>query len=569
MPACFERGCRGMAGEKQSYCIPVNVSVQQVVQALGKMGYRYENGGIRHTSFTYQDAQDGKILREGFTLRLCTREFKGDGEDPAGTGNVDSHRQVAAGGGNTRTWQLIRNGALLLTQASEDDKVPGVGAVADHISMYTAPETLLPYLWARVSGQEMLVYPPSPDREEDTGRRSGHILSDDQRSERPMVLRFENWSFRSPFGGEWSSPQMILTLDRGIPRSEAEYLHTLLRDYVGLNPVDFEPLASGLETIEAALPGVPVPDRYRLTPQDSVYTAIGKVLGKQAYKMWGNTDGTVYDLDIEFLHDLRVATRRARFALHLFRDNVGEEWSETLRKELSWIAKSLGKVRDIDVFQEKFSEQFRKIGASEDIIQSVVGHYTCKRQRNLEKMREDLQSGRYEELLDRLRKLEDTMLRKGQTQEVPVVELVPGLIGAVLDRMSGWLDRSAESLSPNDLHELRIEFKGLRYTTEFFSDLYAGEMRRVIRGFVQFQDCLGLYQDAQVATQTLRRFSEKIMKKGSASVDVMLGVGGLIQVQREIQEQQQTQFMIMWQGFAGQMRDLGKLVSTHAFYTHA
>ena len=130
-----------MAGEKQSYCIPVNVSVQQVVQALGKMGYRYENGGIRHTSFTYQDAQDGKILREGFTLRLCTREFKGDGEDPAGTGNVDSHRQVAAGGGNIRTWQLIRNGALLLTQASEDDKVPGVGAVADHISMYTAPET--------------------------------------------------------------------------------------------------------------------------------------------------------------------------------------------------------------------------------------------------------------------------------------------------------------------------------------------------------------------------------------------------------------------------------------------
>ena len=94
-------------------------------------------------------------------------------------------------------------------------------------------------------------------------------------------------------------------------------------------------------------------------------------------------------------------------------------------------------------------------------------------------------------------------------------------------------------------------------------------MRRVIRGFVQFQDCLGLYQDAQVATQTLRRFSEKIMKKGSASVDAMLGVGGLIQVQREIQEQQQTQFMIMWQGFAGQMRDLGKLVSTHAFYTHA
>jgi CHAD domain-containing protein len=558
-----------MAGEKRSYRIPVNVSVQQVVQALGKMGYRYENRGIRHTSFTYQDAQDGKLLREGFTLRICMREFKGDREGPEGTGIVDSHRQVAAGGGNTRTWQLIRNGALFLTQASEDEKIPGVGAIADHISMYTAHEALLSYLWARVSEQEMLVYPPSPDREVDTGRGSGHILSDDRQSVRPVVVRFENWSFSSPFGGEWSSSQMILVLDGGIPRSETEYLHTLLQDYVGLNPVDFDPLISGLETIGAALPGVPVPDRYRLTPQDNVYTAIGKVLGKQAYKMWGNTHGTMYDLDIEFLHDLRVATRRARFALHLFSDHIGEERSETLRKELSWIAKSLGRVRDIDVFQEKFSEQFRKIGASEDIIQSVIGHYTRKRHRNFEKMREDLQSGRYEELLNSVRELEDTMLRKGRMQEIPVVEFVPGLIGAVLDRMSGWLDRSAESLSPNDLHELRIEFKGLRYTTEFFSDLYAREMRRVIRGFVQFQDCLGLYQDAQVATQTLRRFSEKIIKKGSASVDVMLGVGGLIQVQREIQERQQTQFMIMWQGFAGKMGDLRKLVNSHAFYTHA
>jgi CHAD domain-containing protein len=160
------------------------------------------------------------------------------------------------------------------------------------------------------------------------------------------------------------------------------------------------------------------------------------------------------------------------------------------------------------------------------------------------------------------------MLRRGQIQGLPVVELVPGFIEAVLDRMSKWLNRSAASLSSNDLHELRIEFKGLRYTTEFFSDLYAGKMRRVIRGFVQFQDCLGLFQDAEVASQTLRRYSEKVMKKGAVSADVMLGVGGLIQLQREIQEQQQAHFIRMWQSLPGQIKDLRKLLRTHAFYTH-
>ena len=570
MPTCFEGGRRDMAGEKWSYRIPGHVSIQQVVRALGKKGYRYVDEGIRHASFTYRDTQDGKLLREGFTLRLSTRELKGDEKGTAGPGNADVQGQRAAGA-ERRTWQLIRNGSLLLTQATEDDSVLTVGAIAEHLSVYTAPDALLPYLWARLSEREMLLYPPSPECEEAVGpgRDVKGALSYDRQTEYSLMLRFENWSFRSPFRGKWSSPQLILVLDSGIAGTEAEYLHTLLQDYVGLDPVDFEPLSNGLETIGVALPGVPVPEWYKLNPQDNAYTAIAKVLGKQAYKMWGNTDGTIFDLDIEFLHDLRVATRRARFALKLFEDHLGEEWAEELRQELSWIAKSLGKVRDIDVFQEKFSDQFRKIGASKDIIQSVVGHYTGRRQKNMGKMKEDLLSERYSKLLDRLRELEKTMLQKGATQGIPVVELVPGFIGAALDRMSGWLDRSAVSLSVNDLHELRIEFKGLRYTTEFFSDLYTKEMRKTIGGFVQFQDCLGLYQDAQVATETLHKFSERMMKKGSVSVDVMLGVGGLIRVQREIQERQHSQFLDMWNKFPRLIKKMRRLLQTGKFHNHA
>ena len=125
------------------------------------------------------------------------------------------------------------------------------------------------------------------------------------------------------------------------------------------------------------------------------------------------------------------------------------------------------------------------------------------------------------------------------------------------------------SLSVNDLHELRIEFKGLRYTTEFFSDLYTKEMRKTIGEFVQFQDCLGLYQDAQVATESLRKFSEKMMKKGSVSVDVIIGVGGLIQIQREIQEKQHSQFLDMWNKFPRLIKEIRRLLQTGKFHNHA
>jgi len=555
-----------MTEQRQSYGIPKKLSVQQVVRGLGKMGYSCETEGIRQALYTYYDTQDGKLYNRALRLRCCARDA--DSKVNSGAAKNGVPAQASTTTASDHTWQLIRDRGLLFTQETENNAMPEIGVIADHIAGITEPGTLLPYLLARMTEQEVSLQAPSPvaDEASEKGVEGGTVPSGSTASEPAMLLRFENWRFKSPFRESWSVPLMVMTTSAGVENKEIEYLHTLLRDYMGLLPVDFDILKNGLDVIEAALPGAPFPSRYRLTPRDSVYTAIGKTAGKQVYKMWGNTEGTIHDLDIEFLHDLRVATRRVRFALLLFEEYIGKTRTENLRKELSWIAKSLGRVRDIDVFQEKFSVQFRQIGASEDFIKRVVGHYTGKRSKNLETLKADLKSGRYWELIEALRKLETFMMRKDRGQNVPVVELIPEFIEEVLDRMSGWLGRSADSLSPNDLHDLRIEFKGLRYTTEFFSDLFAGDMRKVVRGFVQFQDCLGLYQDAQVASQTLRKFSQKAMKKSTASVDMMLGVGGLIQVQREIQEQQQVRFLGMWNEFPRQIKELRKLLRTGKFY---
>jgi CHAD domain-containing protein len=552
-----------MAVFRRGYAIPLNMSFQQIVRDLEALGYTHANRGIRHISCTYFDSQDGSLYSRGLKLRTCIRGTYGN----------------SAAADSSTTWQLIRDGKLLLTQVTEHHGMPEMGAIADHIAGAVVPSKLNPCLECRMTEQEMDLHTPIQERDSKTEPRSGitsfHTEASEQSTlqvskqviEQVIQVRFENWRFKNPFRGAWSDQVMILMVVYEGEGSEADYLHTLLRDSLELVPLDVEPFERGLTLVDSSLPGVPVPDRYRLTPHDGVFTAIGKIVGKQAYKMWGNTDGTIHDLDIEFLHDLRVATRRARFALLLFRDCIGKARTEWLRKELSWIAKSLGRVRDIDVFQEKFSEQFRRIGASEELIEDVVGHYRGKRCKNLESMKLDLQSDRYIELLEGLRGLESSMFRKGQREGAPVVELIPGFIGEVLDRMSTWLHHAADSLSPSDLHDLRIEFKGLRYTTEFFDDLYAGEMHSVIRRFVRFQDCLGLFQDAQVAAQTLRKFSEKSMKKRAASVDVLLGVGGLIQVQREIQEQQQNQFLDMWHTFPRHLRKLRKLLQTNTFYT--
>ena len=56
---------------------------------------------------------------------------------------------------------------------------------------------------------------------------------------------------------------------------------------------------------------------------------------------------------------------------------------------------------------------------------------------------------------------------------------------------------------PAGCHHLRILFKRLRYTCEYFNDLYGGAFDGAIARFVRFQDCLGKYQDAVVASALL------------------------------------------------------------------
>jgi CHAD domain-containing protein len=63
-----------------------------------------------------------------------------------------------------------------------------------------------------------------------------------------------------------------------------------------------------------------------------------------------------------------------------------------------------------------------------------------------------------------------------------------------------------ETASLEQFHALRIEFKKLRYTVEFFREVLGEESKLVINDLKMIQDHLGDLNDAHVATQILRDF---------------------------------------------------------------
>ena len=63
-----------------------------------------------------------------------------------------------------------------------------------------------------------------------------------------------------------------------------------------------------------------------------------------------NLPGTCANLDSEFLHDLRVAVRRARSALTQIKGVFNQEAVEVFNPRLAWIGQITGPSRDMDVY---------------------------------------------------------------------------------------------------------------------------------------------------------------------------------------------------------------------------
>ena len=78
--------------------------------------------------------------------------------------------------------------------------------------------------------------------------------------------------------------------------------------------------------------------------------AVARVLGAYFRTLDANESGVVADLDIEFLHDFRVATRSSRSVLNRMREVFPEREHEKARSDLAWLGKITGPKRDLDVF---------------------------------------------------------------------------------------------------------------------------------------------------------------------------------------------------------------------------
>lgn len=246
-----------------------------------------------------------------------------------------------------------------------------------------------------------------------------------------------------------------------------------------------------------------------------------------------NEQGTISDTDSEFLHDFRVAVRRTRAGLSQLKGVLPDKISTTYADFFSWLGQITGPTRDLDVYLLNFEQYKTSLPASiRDDLNPLHEFILAKQQKAHKELAKKLRSARY---LSTISEWEQFL--KEQVPLIPVEPNAKLTIKQLADRrISKSYKRVLEQGNAitghshsEALHELRKSCKKLRYLMEFFQCLYhEKQINHFIKNLKGLQEVLGNFQDYAVQENTLKLFSEEMLKT-NIHANTILAMGVLIQ----------------------------------------
>ena len=238
-----------------------------------------------------------------------------------------------------------------------------------------------------------------------------------------------------------------------------------------------------------------------------VVEAARRLLWIQFKAALANLDGAVAGESSEPLHDIRVAIRRMRSLLRVFRKHLPDQPRQEIEELLAEISEELGPVRDLDEWVDLLqSTQGRTIMARNRLFPAYVRHHQQCRQLAYATVRRCLRGRHFASQrlkINRLLRVELSRL----TRTAPPGSL-PKFAARQLDRAlrrARKHERLRRSTSPKKLHELRIALRKARYLAEFFAPVLGDNIAKLAKRLHQVERVLGRIHDVDMGMEHLTR----------------------------------------------------------------
>ena len=268
--------------------------------------------------------------------------------------------------------------------------------------------------------------------------------------------------------------------------------------------------------------------------------------------------------DIEYIHQMRVASRRLRNGLDLFRECLPGKKSRVWLDNVRSITHALGNARDMDIQIAELSQLY-----DDDLDEKYKPGYSRlllrlkqKRTKAQKKINKTIFKLKEDDTLSILAAHLSKLADKSDIVDLFTPSLYQKAFDAIHADLTEFLSYRSfirEQDNIDKLHAMRIAGKHLRYTMEVFAPLYEGALDPFIILMKNIQNLLGEIHDNDVWVNWLPKFIEKEQERvedyfGNTGplIRLLPGLHYLIENRQQAREKVYQTFLLTWDSIAAE-----------------
>ncbi len=279
------------------------------------------------------------------------------------------------------------------------------------------------------------------------------------------------------------------------------------------------------KTVWAFVPQESTNGSRDIKPTDSTQKAITLLLHKY-FRALLYYRGRILNgpYDPEDLHQLRVAARRARSIVKLFKEYFTPKSFELLNSPLKELMEQTGPMRDLEVLHENITKDFKNetevLKKAQKEIEKIL---KAGIDQNRKKLKELLSDERFERIKSSILNINKNYFERESKTLVMIAAY--RALKPKLKRVKKILASLSKKSDSKRLHRLRIELKTIRYGLEALKASFDQKgTENLLKKIKKMQNLLGRHQDMQIQQLLLIRK----LKSDGPSPEALMAAGEIL-----------------------------------------
>jgi len=297
---------------------------------------------------------------------------------------------------------------------------------------------------------------------------------------------------------------------------------------------------------------------------------------KQIRSLENDLDGVLRGNDIEYVHRLRVASRRLRNGYKIFCDCLPPKKAKPWQDAIRQITHTLGTARDLDIQIELLNHLYEE--GLDDEYKPGYSRLLLRLKQKREKAQKNINQTILEMQDDGLLQKMHSRLEKISAGVENTYLFTPALYQRAFEKiesaLSNFLSYQEAIQSPENiqkLHAMRIACKHLRYTLEIFAPIYNQALIPHLQVMKDVQDQLGEIHDDDVWIEWLPKFIDKERSRienyfGNIGPlkRLLPGFKYLIEDRKKSRDEKYQSFLVTWETLQSEntWEDLKEIINT-------